>query len=240
MKTHLWSLTLTTLLALSFALVGCSKKNEPANPPAQPAPAPVASDPAQSLAGAAQARVDAAQKEMEAAKAQAEAAAKAKAAELKAQAEQKAAEAQRVADDLKAQGAAQANALLGSLSTQKADATGASGSTTATTGSIPTLTQNLNPANFSAWYEKASAESSGIIASLATKAAELGSQASPEFKSLYATAVAQKKTFDEVSTQLKTGGLTQWAALYPKLQASWTDLSKSLTDAKTLLAQFQK
>lgn len=240
MKTHLWSLSRVTLLALSVGLTGCSKKTEPANPPAQPAPAPTASTPAPSLADAAQARVDAAQKEIEAAKAQAEAAAKTKAAELQAQAEQKAADAQRLANDLKAQGASQANALLSNLGTQKADAPGATSAATSTISALPPLTQNLSPANFSAWYEKASAESSGIIASLATKAAELGGQASPEFKSLYDTALAQKKTFDEVSTQLKAGGLTQWATLYPKLQTSWTDLSKSLTDAKALLARFQK
>jgi hypothetical protein len=244
MKTHRLPFPLIALVAITVSLVGCSKKSEPAPAPAAPAPAPasVQPDPAKAIADAAQAKIDAAQREAEAVKAQAEAAAaaaKAKASELQAQADQKVAEAQRAAADLKAQATSAKNSFLSSATALKSEATTANAAPVSDSP-LPTLTQNLNPANFSAWYEQASKESSGIIASLATKAAELGSQSSPEFKSLYETALAQKQTFDEVSTQLKTGGITQWAALYPKLQTSWTDLSKSLTEAKTLLARFSK
>ena len=153
-------------------------------------------------------------------------------------------------DKIKQQASDASSELLNKASTYKIDALAAvnnapataatsatSASTTESTFSLQTLAQNLTPANFSAWYDKASAESSGIISSLATKAAELGSQASPKFKSLYDTALAQKKNFDDISAQIKGGGLTQWAQLYPKLQSSWSDLSKSLTEAKALLSQ---
>ncbi len=243
-------------LAIGFAIVGCSKKSEPA--PAAPTPAPTqaqtaAADTAKALADAAEAKLAAAKKEAEALQAKAEAEAKAKAAELQALADEKSAELKLAAEKLKQQTADASNALLAKANTFKSD-TAALASTSATsvstnasatpsstsTTSLQSLAQNLTPANFSAWYDKASAESSGILSSLATKAADLGSQASPQFKSLYETALAQKKTFDEVSAQIKSGGLTQWAALYPKLQTSWTDLSKSLTDAKALLAQYSK
>jgi outer membrane biosynthesis protein TonB len=233
MKTRLTSFSLTTLAALSLSLTGCSKKAEPAPIAPTPAPAATAPDPAKAIADAAQAKIEATKKEAEVLKAQAEASAataKAKAAELQAQAEQKVA-------DLKAQATSAKNSLLTSASSA---ATNATPSTATSATPATTSLQSLTPANFSAWYDKASAESSGIITSLASKAAELGSQASPQFKSLYDTALVQKKTFDDVSAQLKTGGITQWASLYPKLQTSWTDLSKSLTEAKTLLAQFSK
>ena len=246
MKSRLESISLTAFAAaLTISFSGCSKKSEPASPPPAPPPAPTASvDPIHTVTAAAQAKIDAAKKEAEALKAQAEASAKAEAAALQALADQKAAEAQRAANDLKAQATSAKNSLLSSASALKTDATANTASTapasTSSTSSLQSLAQNLNPSNFSAWYEKASAESSGIITSLASKAAELGSQASPQFKSLYETALSQKKTFDEVSSQIKAGGLTQWAQLYPKLQTSWTDLSKSLTDAKALLAQYSK
>jgi len=247
MKNASLRITLATLAALSFSLTGCSKKPEPAAPaptPVAPAPAPV--DPVKAAADAAKAQLASAEKEAEALKAKAAATAKAEQEKLQALADQKTAEAKKLADDLKAKAnAASANLLnkAGTLSatnsTPAAPATTTS-ETSPTTSSLTSLAQNLNPANFSSWYEQASKESSGIIASLGAKAAELGSSASPEFKSLYETALTQKKTFDDVSSKLKSGGIAQWAELYPTLQNSWSDLSKSLVTAKTLLAQYTK
>lgn len=255
MKTRPFFSALLTF-AIGFALVSCSKKSEPIPAAPTPAPAPAqtsATDTAKALADAAEAKLVAAKKEAEAIQAKAEAEAKARAAELQALADQKSAEVKLAADKLKQQTTDASNALLAKANAFKSDATTATQNASSATSvsasatpssasntSLQSLAQNLTPANFSAWYDKASAESSGIISSLATKAADLGSQASPQFKSFYETVLSQKKTFDEVSAQIKSGGLTQWAVLYPKLQTSWTDLSKSLTDAKALLAQYSK
>ncbi|ATC63579.1 hypothetical protein CMV30_06210 [Nibricoccus aquaticus] len=248
MKNASLRITLATLATLSFSLTGCSKKSEPAAsaptpPPAAPAPAPVA--PVKAAADAAKAQLAAAEKEAEALKAKAAYAAKAEQEKLQALADQKAADAKKVADDLKTKANAASTNLLNKASTLSAtNSTPAAPATTSetspATASLTSLAQNLNPANFSSWYEQASKESSGIIASLGAKAAELGSSASPELKSLYETALTQKKTFDDVSSKLKSGGLAQWAELYPTLQNSWSDLSKSLITAKTLLASYTK
>ncbi len=128
------------------------------------------------------------------------------------------------------------NDLKSAATNLQAQATAAAQSATAKTEStLSSLASNLTPANLTSWYEGVSKDSGALITSLGAKAAELGAQASPKFKSLYDQAVVQKKNFDSIYTQAKDGGIAKWAELYPKLQASWGDLSKTLTEAKALL-----
>ena len=244
MKSTPLRFSLTALAILSLSLIACSKKPEPVPAPAPvpPPPAPTASvDPAPSVTDAANAKLAAAKKDFDDAATKAKADTATETAKLQALADQQAAETKKMAADIKTKSESSASAVMNKAASFSAAPADATTGDTATQNSLLTgLAKNLNPANFSSWYEQASQESSGIIASLATKAAELGSSASPDFKSLYDSALVQKKNFDDVVTKLKTSGISQWTELYPTLQSSWSELSKSLVSAKALLAQYNK